>query len=40
MKQLMNKLEAFFLSMTLVDNCRFARGLQTRYKPAHLRPRG
>lgn len=33
MQQLMSKLEALFLSMTLVDDCKFERGLQVRYRP-------
>jgi hypothetical protein len=33
MKSLMSKLEALFLSMTLVDGCTFKRGLQVRYRP-------
>lgn len=36
MKKLIAKLETFFLSMTLVDDCWFERGLQIRRKPAHL----
>jgi len=35
MKQLMTKLEAFFLTMTLVDGCEFKRGLRIRPKPAN-----
>jgi hypothetical protein len=34
MKQLMTKLEAFFLAMTLVEGCEFKRGLQIRPKSA------
>lgn len=36
MKQLIAKLEAFFLAMTLVDGCEFKRGLQIR--PKHANP--
>ena len=32
MKQMMTKLETFFLTMTLVDDCEFERGLQVRYR--------
>lgn len=32
MKQLISKLEAFFLVMTLVEDCQFKRGLQIRPK--------
>lgn len=35
MKQLMTKLEAFFLAMTLVDSCEFKRGLRIRPKSAN-----
>jgi hypothetical protein len=35
MKRLIAKLEAFFLTMTLVDDCKFKRGLQIRSKPAN-----
>ncbi|MDP2879377.1 MAG: hypothetical protein Q8N74_07630 [Sulfuricella sp.] len=35
MKQLMAKLEAFFLAMTLVDGCEFKRGLRIRPKSAN-----
>lgn len=35
MKQLIAKLEAFFVAMTLVDGCEFKRGLQIRPKPAN-----
>lgn len=35
MKRLMTKLEAFFLTLTLVDNCQFRRGLQIRPKSAN-----
>ena len=34
MKQLMTKLEAFFLAMTLVEGCEFKRGLRIRAKSA------
>lgn len=33
MKQLMNGLQALFSTMTLVDDCRFGRGLQIRFRP-------
>jgi hypothetical protein len=35
MKQLMAKLEALFLAMTLIEGCEFRRGLQIRPKPAN-----
>lgn len=35
MKQLMTKLEAFFLAMTLVDGCEFKRGLRIRPRPVN-----
>lgn len=35
MKQLIKKLEAFFLAMSLVENCEFRRGLQVRAKSAN-----
>lgn len=40
MKQLMTKLETFFLAMTLVDDCKFKRGLRIRSKPANSTARG
>lgn len=39
MKQLMTKLEAFFLAMTLVDGCEFKRGLRIRPKPTNPAPK-
>jgi hypothetical protein len=35
MKKLRNKLEAFFLAMTLVEGCEFKRGLRIRPKSAN-----
>ncbi len=35
MKQLINKLEAFFLCLSLVEDCQFKRGLQIRPKTAN-----
>lgn len=40
MKQLIAKLEAFFSAMTLVDDCKFKRGLRIRPKPANSTARG
>jgi hypothetical protein len=35
MKQLMAKLEGFFLALTLIEGCEFRRGLQIRPKSAN-----
>lgn len=36
MKQMIEKLEAFFLCLSLVEDCQFKRGLQIRPKTADL----
>lgn len=39
MKQLMDKLEVFFLAFTLVEGCEFNRGLRIRRQPAKPKAR-